>query len=515
MHKHIHEGQKCSLNAKIAEEETGSQGPKRKSQALRKTTCLNHGCARKLIPSHPGSATLCSQKRPGCYDRSDDPEDHLKIFQATAKVKHWEMPTWCHMFKSTLTGSARVWFDDLPPESVDSYDDLKKAFLANFLQQKKCTKDPVEIHHIKQREGESTEEFVQRFKAKSRHVKGAPECMRIFGFMHAITNPKLIKRLHDKIPKSVDEMMRVTTSFLKGEVATSYQARKKALPAWKQQEPKRKQNFDKRGDFQNQQRSERRRDKFTLLIKSLRKLLALDKGKFKTPPPMTTPVEKRNNNKFCEFHGEVGHNTDECMHLKRQIEKLIKAGKLSHDIRKGLFHTRCMWDGRGGFLNTIRTLIQQDPSESKKLNCPGHHTPHWFQRRNHMDNGANITTGEDREGRGGVRKIQAVPSTAHGMLKFPVSGGIVILRSSKIIPLGIRCTMVSQVQTHYFHYHIRFSEEERIKVSIHPEYPKQTIAIGSTLTEEGHKELCGILRRNLDISVLWKSDDMTGVLATI
>ncbi|GJX01714.1 reverse transcriptase domain-containing protein [Tanacetum coccineum] len=77
------------------------------------------------------------------YDGSDDPKDHLKIFQAAAKVEQWAMPTWCHMFNSTLTGSARVWFDDVPPESVDSYDDLKKAFLANFIQQKKCIKDPV------------------------------------------------------------------------------------------------------------------------------------------------------------------------------------------------------------------------------------------------------------------------------------------------------------------------------------------------------------------------------------
>nr|GEV37833.1 reverse transcriptase domain-containing protein [Tanacetum cinerariifolium] len=87
------------------------------------------------------------------YDRSDDSKDHLKIFQAAAKVERWEMLTWCHMFNSTLTGSARVWFDDLPPESIDSYDDLKKVFLANYLQQKKCIKDPVEIHHIKQRDG--------------------------------------------------------------------------------------------------------------------------------------------------------------------------------------------------------------------------------------------------------------------------------------------------------------------------------------------------------------------------
>nr|GEV59543.1 reverse transcriptase domain-containing protein [Tanacetum cinerariifolium] len=89
-----------------------------------------------------------------------------------------------------------------------------------------------------------------------------------------------------------------------------------------------------RGDFRNQQRSERRRDKFTLLTKSPKEILALDKGKFKTPLPMTTPNEKRNNNKFCKFHGEVGHNSDEYMHLRRQIKELIKAGKLSHVIKE-------------------------------------------------------------------------------------------------------------------------------------------------------------------------------------
>ncbi|GKB84857.1 reverse transcriptase domain-containing protein [Tanacetum coccineum] len=201
MKKHVHGGQKCSPKVKIAKGDTESQN---------------------------------------------------QIAKAAAKVKRWAMPTWGHMFNSTLTGSARVWFDDLPPESIDNYDDLKKTFLANFLQQKKCNKDPVEIHHIKQREGESTKDYVQRFKAESRHVKGALECMRIFEFMHGITNPELIKRLHDNIPKSVDEMMRVTTAFLRGEVAASNQARNKALPAWKQQEAGRKQNFDRKGDFRNQ-----------------------------------------------------------------------------------------------------------------------------------------------------------------------------------------------------------------------------------------------------------------------
>ncbi|GKC13701.1 hypothetical protein Tco_1010483 [Tanacetum coccineum] len=151
------------------------------------------------------------------YDESKDPEDHLKIFQAAAKTKRWAMPTWCHMFNSTLTRNAR----------------------------KKCIKDSIEIHNIKQREGESTEDFVKRYKLESRDVKGAPECMRISGFVHGITNPELVKRLHDKILKTVDEMMRVTTSLLRGEVAASNHERKKAFPPWKQHEGNQKQNFSK------------------------------------------------------------------------------------------------------------------------------------------------------------------------------------------------------------------------------------------------------------------------------
>nr|GEZ94574.1 retrotransposon Gag domain-containing protein [Tanacetum cinerariifolium] len=49
---------------------------------------------------------------------------------------------------------------------------------------------------------------------------------------------------------------------------------------------------------------------------------------------MTTPVKKRNHAKFCEFHGEVGHNTDECMNLRKQTEEMLKAGMLSYLVKE-------------------------------------------------------------------------------------------------------------------------------------------------------------------------------------
>ncbi|GKD64303.1 reverse transcriptase domain-containing protein [Tanacetum coccineum] len=178
----------------------------------------------------------------------------LSLVHSAAKTERWAMPTWCHMFNSTLTGNARVWFKKLPKESIDSYEDLRAAFKENYLQQTKHIKDLVEIHHIKQRDGESTKDFMERYKAEVLDVKGAPECIKIFEFMHGITHPELIKHLYKKIPRSMDEMYRATTSFLQGEVAAFSHSRKKAPTPWRQPEGGNKPNFKK--GFKNKKRSD-------------------------------------------------------------------------------------------------------------------------------------------------------------------------------------------------------------------------------------------------------------------
>nr|GEY45673.1 hypothetical protein [Tanacetum cinerariifolium] len=97
--------------------------------------------------------------------------------------------------------------------------------------------------------------------------------------------------------------------------------------------------------------------------------------------------------------------------------------------------------------------------------------------------------------RPGVRKSQAVSSTAHGMLKIPVEGGIITLKSSMLVPL--ECTMVFGPEGSLSV--TKSMVEERIKLAINPEHPEQTVMIGSTLIGEGRNRLCNLLYRNLDI----------------
>nr|GEX22860.1 reverse transcriptase domain-containing protein [Tanacetum cinerariifolium] len=237
-----------------------------------------------------------------------------------------------------------------------------------------------------------------------------------------------------------------------GEMAASNREQKKSFPLWKQ-ETGQKQNF-KRGNFQNEQRMERKQDRFTLLTKTPREILALDKGNFKPLSPMKTLVETRNASKYCEFDGEVGHTTDE--------------------------------------LISFPTLGEEDGTEGPmmiKAEMGGHCMHHW---RDNMASRADIVASK---GRPRVRKIRAIPSTAHRLIKFLVAGGIVTFQSSMIIPLefsmvsepGVPRSAINQVR------------EEKIQVAIHPKHPEQTITIGSTLREEGWKELCGLLRRHIDV----------------
>ncbi|GJX79601.1 reverse transcriptase domain-containing protein [Tanacetum coccineum] len=88
-------------------------------------------------------------------------------------------------------------------------------------------------------------------------------------------------------------------------------------------------------------------------------------------------------------------------------------------------------------------------------------------------------------GRPGLRKMKAVPSTTHGMIKFPVMGGIQPPPMNKV-------------------------KEERIKVAINPEHPEQTVMIGFDLTEKTRSKLCNLLQHSLDIFA-WTPTDMTGV----
>nr|GEU96162.1 reverse transcriptase domain-containing protein [Tanacetum cinerariifolium] len=347
------------------------------------------------------------------YDEIEDPKDHTKIFQAAAKTERWAMPTWCHMFNSTLMGNARVCFNDLPTESIDGYNDLKKAFLENYLQQKKCIKDPIEHHNIKQRDGESTEDFVRMYKLEA----------------------GMSKEHHSACGSS--DSQKITQSF-------SPNPEILFPPLWE------------------------------------------DKG---IKGPMVIEAEIGGH---CIHHMYVdGGSASEILyeHCFNQICSKIKNQLMPSTTPLIGFDGEIIWP-----TGQIQLLVKIKDGE--------HSTAAWMNfvavRSPSLYNGI--------LGRSGVKKLQAVPSTAHGMLKLPMKGGAITLKTSRLVPL--EGTMVSGPERNLSD--AKQIVEERVKVAINPEYPKQTVMIDSTLSEEGRNKLCDMLQHNLEIFSR-KHADMTDV----
>ncbi|XP_030963635.1 uncharacterized protein LOC115984764 [Quercus lobata] len=60
-----------------------------------------------------------------------------------------------------------------------------------------------------------------------------------------------------------------------------------------------------------------------------------DEHYLKWPRPLHSSPNVRDKNKYCRFHKDHGHNTEDCKDLKEQIEELIRKGKLQKYVKKG------------------------------------------------------------------------------------------------------------------------------------------------------------------------------------
>ena len=60
-----------------------------------------------------------------------------------------------------------------------------------------------------------------------------------------------------------------------------------------------------------------------------------DERYLKWPRPLHSSPNIRDKNKYCCFHKDHGHYTEDCWDLKEQIKELIQKGKLQKYVKKG------------------------------------------------------------------------------------------------------------------------------------------------------------------------------------
>jgi hypothetical protein len=69
------------------------------------------------------------------------------------------------------------------------------------------------------------------------------------------------------------------------------------------------------------------------LKKTPKEILLSENVKFPAPPPLNAQSQ-RDTKKFCDYHKDHGHMTDDSWHLQKQIKTTIEIGKLAHLLKE-------------------------------------------------------------------------------------------------------------------------------------------------------------------------------------
>ena len=177
--------------------------------------------------------------------------------------------------------------------------------------------------------------FVTHFNKEVLTVDEMDDKLLLAAFHNGVNSSFFIHKLYEQEPKTMAELVHSAQSFMNAEDAIIAKKRKRAermetdLPRHPGQgsRPK-KTKTGERKDRDNRKAgpSLGRSQHYMPLNAPLDQVLMQikDDPSLKWPEKMKGDPNKRNKNKYCRFHRDHGHDTDECYDLKQQIENLIR-----------------------------------------------------------------------------------------------------------------------------------------------------------------------------------------------
>ena len=122
------------------------------------------------------------------------PLDHLESFKSFLYVTPNEIMY--RAFPTTLTGSTRVWFSKLPPNSITSFSQLGKFFVNHFIRGQKHRKPATYLISMKKREGETSREFLAWFNSEAVMCEGVDDKISLIAFMGRLKNSSFLFSLN-------------------------------------------------------------------------------------------------------------------------------------------------------------------------------------------------------------------------------------------------------------------------------------------------------------------------------
>ncbi|KAL0400276.1 UNVERIFIED_CONTAM: hypothetical protein Sradi_2370900 [Sesamum radiatum] len=223
------------------------------------------------------------------YNGTTDPMEHLSRFENATLLHRYTDGIKCRVFVTTFIGAAQQWFNQLPGED------------------------------------EPVKEYLQRFNTAALEVPAATQEIKANAFSQGLLDGDFFKSLAKKPVSKFDALLARKAKYINMEEA---QAAKKDNKGEKRKEVREEAPSKKpRGDLRERKPPFQRVNAvYTPLTVPITQAFmdVEEKGLITRPRSWRDTPQCPKSDKFCHFHNDYGHTTEECRHLKNEIERLIQ-----------------------------------------------------------------------------------------------------------------------------------------------------------------------------------------------
>lgn len=230
----------------------------------------------------------------------------------------------CRAFPTNLKGPARVWFNNIAPNTVSTFKELSGLSVTHSIGGQRYKRSSAILLNIKQGDDESLRSYVTRFNKEALLINEVDDKVLVTSFTNRLQSRKFLFSVYKNDPKTMADMLYRATKYMTAEDAVIARGGgPKKREKHDNLRPERERKVAKTGNRRDERRSrppQGRMTNFTPLNAPFDQVLMQirDDPTLAWPNKLKGNPSKRPRNKYCCFHCDHGHNTFNCYDLSNR-----------------------------------------------------------------------------------------------------------------------------------------------------------------------------------------------------